>query len=106
MIKACLDVGTVDICDGKAADLAALGDIDVFKGHVFYKTNEEMIICLRNALQEMNQRYTYMKTMKEPKYEPGKNYAYYGIPPHFIFLMNGQLSMVRWIWKRETKLIN
>lgn len=85
LIKACLGVGTVDICDGKAADLAALGDVDVFKGHVFYKTNEEMIICLRNALKEMNQRYAYMKTMKEPKYEPGKNYAYYGISPHFIF---------------------
>lgn len=54
----------------------------------------------------MNQRYAYMKTMKDPKYEPGKNYAYYGLPPHFIFLMNGQLFMVRWIWKREIESIN
>lgn len=85
LIKACLGVGTVDICDGKAADLAALGDVDVFKGHVFYKTNEEMIACLRDAGKEMNKRYAYMRRSKQPAYEPGKNYAYYNMPPHFLF---------------------
>ena len=37
LIQACLSVGTVDICDGKAADLAALGDVGVFKDMCFTK---------------------------------------------------------------------
>ncbi|KAA9176444.1 cell division protein FtsK [Enterococcus durans] len=82
LIKAMLDVGTIDICDPKNADLADLSDLPVFKGHVHYGSGETMIRCLENGVKLMDKRFKYMKAL--PNYQSGKNYAYYDIPPHFI----------------------
>lgn len=83
LIKACLSVGTVDICDPKNADLSHLSQIDVFKGHVFYGEMERMIKCLERARKEMDDRFVYMKSL--PNYEMGKSYAHFNLPPHFLF---------------------
>lgn len=82
LIKAMLDVGTIDICDPKNADLADLSDLPVFKGHVHYGSGETMIRCLENGVKLMDKRFKYMKSL--PNYQSGKNYAFYDIPPHFI----------------------
>lgn len=83
LIQALVKVGTVDICDPKEADLKDLQDLGLFKGHVFYGT-KWITRCLKNAVNEMNQRYVYMKAL--PTYKTGKNFAYYGIPPYFIIV--------------------
>jgi hypothetical protein len=83
LIKAFLNVGTIDICDPKSADLADLATVPVFKGHVYYGKGETMIRCLKNGVDMMEKRFKYMKSL--PNYTSGKNYAYYEMPPHFIF---------------------
>lgn len=82
LIKGLLSVGTIDICDPKNADLADLSSIPVFKGHIFYGSGDTMIRCLENGVKEMEKRFKHMKSL--PNYESGKNYAFYGLPPHFI----------------------
>lgn len=83
LIKAFMEVGTVDICDPKQADLMDLKELEAFKGHVFTGT-EWITKCLKNAEREMNDRYSYMKSL--PNYVSGKNFAYYNIPPHFLII--------------------
>lgn len=84
LIKALLEVGTIDICDPKNADLADLASIPVFKGHIYYGNSENMIRCIENAVKVMEKRFDYMKSL--PNYESGHNYAYYDIPPHFVIV--------------------
>lgn len=85
LIKGFLQVGTVDVCDPKNADLADLATIPVFKGHVHYgNTPDPIRRCLEKAVDLMNKRYKYMKSL--PNYVSGKNYAYYDIPPHFVIV--------------------
>lgn len=81
LILALIKVGTVDICDPKEADLKDLADLPLFRKHVFYGT-KWITKCLKNAVEEMNRRYVYMKLL--PNYTTGKNFAYYKIPPYFI----------------------
>lgn len=81
LVQALVKVGTVDICDPKEADLKDLEDLPLFKGHVFYGT-KWITRCLKEAVDEMNRRYVYMKTL--PNYVTGKNFAYYDIPPYFV----------------------
>ncbi|MGM0162851.1 FtsK/SpoIIIE domain-containing protein [Enterococcus sp. DIV1059_2] len=82
LIKAILSVGTVYICDPKSADLSDLSDLPVFKGKIFFGQGETMIRCLEDAIKRMEQRFKYMKSLE--KYESGRNYAFYGMPPEFI----------------------
>ena len=83
LIQALVKVGTVDICDPKEADLKDLRDLPLFKGHVFFGT-QRITRCLKDAVEEMNCRYVYMKTL--PTYKTGKNFAYYNIPPYFVIV--------------------
>lgn len=76
-------MAVIDICDPKKADLADLADIENFKGHV-YISNDQIEGCLRKGVEDMEQRYAYMKQRKD--YVTGKNYAYYKLPPHFIIV--------------------
>lgn len=82
LILAFLKVATIDICDPKKSDLADLEDYPAFRGHVFYKTVDEMSECLKRAWDLMEQRYINIKELDN--YQSGKNYAYYGLPPHFV----------------------
>lgn len=83
LIHALIQVGTVDVCDPKEADLKDLESLHLFKNHVFYGT-KWVTKCLKNAVEEMNRRYVYMKAL--PNYTTGKNFSYYGIPPYFIIV--------------------
>lgn len=83
LVEALIKVGTLDICDPKKADLEDLKELPAFKGHVFSGT-KWITYCLQKAVEEMEQRYVYMKSL--PNYTTGKNYAYYQIPPHFIVI--------------------
>lgn len=83
LIHALIQIGTVDVCDPKEADLKDLESLHLFKNHVFYGT-KWITKCLKNAVEEMNRRYVYMKAL--PNYTTGKNFAYYGIPPYFIIV--------------------
>lgn len=83
LIQALIQVGTVDVCDPKEADLKDLENLAYFKKHVFYGT-KWITKCLKNAVDEMNRRYVYMKAL--PNYTTGKNFAFYDIPPYFIIV--------------------
>lgn len=83
LIYKLMQIGIIDVCDPKQADLADLGDIPAFKGHVF-TTNDFIARCLKNAVKDMEQRYAYMKSL--PNYVSGKNYSYYEMPPHFVIV--------------------
>lgn len=83
LIYKLMQIGTVDICDPKEADLYDLKDLPAFKGHVFTGT-EWITRCLQNASKEMMERYRYMKTL--PNYVSGQSYSYYGLPPHFVIV--------------------
>lgn len=66
------------ILDPKNSDLADLGAV---MDNVYYKT-EDMIACLNQFYEDMMQRNENMKKMKG--YKTGQNYAYLGLPAHFL----------------------
>lgn len=82
LILALLPIAQIEICDPKDADLASLERLLVFKDKVF--TGKKILGCMRRGVDDMIRRYQYMKN--HPKYVMGKNYAYYGLPPKFIFI--------------------
>ena len=74
-------VGTVYVCDPKAADLLSAGELAPFKNHVF--TGAKRIKrCLEDAEKEMLKRFAYMKT--HPNYTWGKDYIFYEMCLYFV----------------------
>ena len=83
LIEALLHTNAVlYILDPKNADLADLGTV---MGNV-YHTKEEMIDCVNAFYEGMVQRSEEMK--QHPNYKTGENYAYLGLHPAFLSLMN------------------
>lgn len=82
LIYALVPVADIEICDPKCSDLMALGKLPLFEGKVH--SGKDMVTCLKNAVSEMSDRYETMNT--STKYKMGKNYAYYGLKPKFIFV--------------------
>ena len=66
------------ILDPKNSDLADLGTV---MPNV-YHTKEEMIACVNSFYDGMVRRSEEMK--QHPNYKTGKNYAYLGLPAHFL----------------------
>ena len=66
------------ILDPKRSDLA---DLSVILPNVYYQ-KEDMIACLNEFYEGMMRRTEEMKQM--PNYKTGKNYAYVGLPAHFL----------------------
>lgn len=66
------------ILDPKNSDLADLGSI---MPSVYY-TKEDMLACLQNFYEEMMKFSADIKLL--PNYETGRNYAYFGLPAHFL----------------------
>ncbi len=66
------------ILDPKNADLA---DLATVMPDVYYK-KEDMMMCIDQFYEDMMTRSEEMKQMKG--YKTGKNYAYLGLPPHFL----------------------
>ena len=83
IIYALAKVGFIDICDPKNSDLAGLKKIPVFHGRVF-TSKEDIIQCFRENVEFMERRYELMST--SPKFQAGKNFAYYGMKPKFILV--------------------
>lgn len=66
------------ILDPKNADLADLGSV---MGNVYYK-KEDMISCIDRFYDDMMTRSEAMEEMEN--YRTGENYAYLGLPAHFL----------------------
>ena len=66
------------ILDPKNADLADLGSV---MANVYYR-KEDLLSCIETFYEEMMKRSEEMKQMKN--YKTGKNYAYLGLPAHFL----------------------
>jgi len=66
------------ILDPKNADLA---DLAMVMPNV-YSTKDEMVACLDQFYDDMMARNASMKQM--PNYKTGENYAYLGLPAHFL----------------------
>lgn len=80
LISQFMQIGTVDIIDGKRADLADLGNLEAFRGNVYYGAG--ILKAMRKNLDEMQQRYKEIKAKSKGKI--GNNYRVYGFKPHFI----------------------
>lgn len=79
LVEALIKSGaSLSICDPKNADLADLGEV---MRDVFY-TKEEIVSCVQSFYEGMLRRMGEMKRRKD--YCTGKNYAYYGLRPHFL----------------------
>ncbi|MEI3597717.1 MULTISPECIES: FtsK/SpoIIIE domain-containing protein [unclassified Oceanobacillus] len=66
------------ILDPKNADLA---DLSTVMPDVYYK-KEDMMACIDQFYEDMIARSEEMKQMRG--YKTGENYAYLGLPPHFL----------------------
>ncbi|WP_097002308.1 FtsK/SpoIIIE domain-containing protein [Lacrimispora amygdalina] len=66
------------ILDPKYADLA---DLQAVMPNVYYK-KEAMLACIDSFYEEMMKRSENMKQMED--YKTGENYAYLGLPAHFL----------------------
>ena len=66
------------VLDPKNADLA---DLSAVMPNV-YSQREDMVDCLNQFYDDMMERNAAMKGL--PNYKTGENYAYYGLPAHFL----------------------
>ncbi|MGT2801903.1 FtsK/SpoIIIE domain-containing protein [Streptococcus henryi] len=74
-------IADIDICDPKQSDLSSFADVPIYQGHIFV-TKEEIVDCLRANVEEMEERYLYMKS--HPDFVAGMNFAKFGLRPKFI----------------------
>ncbi|MBO6438752.1 cell division protein FtsK [Enterococcus faecalis] len=81
LIKAFLQLGTVDICDPKQSDLKQLRSLPVFNGHVFFGIG--IAKRLDYAEKLMRERFNYMEG--QGKQTLG-NYREYGLKPYFLVI--------------------
>lgn len=75
-------IADIDICDPKQSDLSSFADVPIFQRHVFI-TKEEIVTCLKDNVEEMEERYRYMKN--HPDFVAGMNFSQFGLRPKFIF---------------------
>lgn len=66
------------ILDPKNADLA---DLETVMDNVYYR-KDDMMTCIERFYEDMLARSEEMK--RHPNYKTGKNYAYLGLPAHFL----------------------
>ena len=83
LIYALCRVGEVEICDPKNSDLMALGKLPLFAGKV-HTGKKDITQCLENTVELMETRFKTMNNSS--RYKMGKNYAYYGLKPKFVFI--------------------
>ena len=82
------------ILDPKNADLA---DLATVMDNVYYR-KEDMIACLDKFYEDMMTRSEKMKTM--PGYKTGENYAYLGLPAHFL-IFDEYVAFVEMLGSKE-----
>lgn len=95
LIKALVATNAVIyVLDPKNADLA---DLATVMDNVYYQ-KEDMIDCLDKFYEDMMARSEEMKTM--PDYKTGENYAYLGLPAHFL-IFDEYVAFVEMLGSRE-----
>ncbi len=88
------------ILDPKNADLADLGSV---MANVYYR-KEDLLSCIETFYEEMMKRSEEMKQMKN--YKTGKNYAYLGLPAHFLIFDEYVAFMEMLGTKENTAVMN
>ena len=101
IIEALLNTNSVlYVLDPKNADLA---DLKAVMPNVYYK-KDDMILCIKNFYDEMMKRSEAMKTMDN--YKTGENYAYLGLPAHFLIFDEYVAFMEMLGTKENTAVLN
>lgn len=88
------------VLDPKNADLADLQDI---MPNVYYK-KEDIVACIDQFCKDMMQRNEDMKQMEG--YKTGENYAYLGLPAHFLIFDEYVAFMEMLGNKESTEVLN
>ncbi len=88
------------ILDPKNADLADLGSV---MANVHYR-KEDLLSCIDTFYEEMIKRSEEMKQMEN--YKTGENYAYLGLPAHFLIFDEYVAFMEMLGTKENTAVIN
>ncbi|PKR84072.1 FtsK/SpoIIIE domain-containing protein [Heyndrickxia camelliae] len=88
------------ILDPKNADLA---DLQTVMPNVYYK-KEDMLACIDSFYEEMMKRSEDMKQMEG--YKTGENYAYLGLPAHFLIFDEYVAFMEMLGTKENTAVLN
>lgn len=97
IIEALLQTNSVlYVLDPKNADLADLGEV---MPNVFYK-KEDMIACIQQFYEDMMERSVSMKQMEG--YKTGENYAYLGLPAHFL-IFDEYVAFMEMLGMRENQ---
>lgn len=87
------------VLDPKNADLADLSSV---MPNVYYK-QQDMIDCLDQFYDDMMKQNEEMKLMD--KYKTGENYAYLGLPAHFL-IFDEYTSFMEMIGKKSTQIMS
>lgn len=87
------------VLDPKNADLADLSSV---MPNVYYK-QQDMIDCLDQFYDDMMKQNEEMKLMEN--YKTGENYAYLGLPAHFL-IFDEYTSFMEMIGKKSTQVMS
>lgn len=89
----------LSILDPKNADLA---DLETVMDSVYYR-KDDMLACIDQFYESMLARSEEMKT--HPNYKTGENYAYLGLPAHFL-IFDEYVAFMDMLGKESTKVID
>ena len=99
IIKALLHTDSkLYILDPKNADLA---DLETVMDNVYYR-KEDMMACIERFYEDMLARSEEMK--RHPNYKTGENYAYLGLPAHFL-IFDEFVAFMDMLGKESVKVI-
>lgn len=87
------------ILDPKNSDLADLGTV---MENIYYR-KEDMLSCINQFYEAMLARSEEMK--HHPNYKTGQNYAYLGLPAHFL-VFDEYVACMDMLGKESTKVID
>ncbi|EAE0903768.1 DNA translocase FtsK [Listeria monocytogenes] len=87
------------ILDPKNADLA---DLETVMDNVYYR-KDDMMVCIEQFYEDMLVRSEEMK--RHPNYKTGENYAYLGLPAHFL-IFDEYVAFMDMLGKESVKVID
>lgn len=87
------------ILDPKNADLA---DLETVMDNVYYR-KDDMMACIERFYDNMLARSEEMK--RHPNYKTGENYAYLGLPAHFL-IFDEYVAFMDMLGKERVKVID
>lgn len=89
----------LSILDPKNADLA---DLETVMDNVYYR-KDDMMVCIERFYEDMLARSEEMK--RHQNYKTGKNYAYLGLPAHFL-IFDEYVAFMDMLGKESVKVID